>query len=113
MPHKNTWIPKIKPMPKIYEYFGFIFFFYSDEHEPIHVHVAKSGCESVFEIIMEDGKLKTIRCRPKKGLKELSEKDKTTAENFIRLYVDSIIDKWVKFFVLKKRVRNTNITKKI
>ena len=26
-------------MPKIFEYFGFIFFFYSNEHEPIHVHV--------------------------------------------------------------------------
>ncbi|MBQ9467344.1 MAG: DUF4160 domain-containing protein [Muribaculaceae bacterium] len=26
-------------MPKIFEYFGFVFFFYSNEHEPIHVHV--------------------------------------------------------------------------
>ncbi len=26
-------------MPKIFEYFGFIFLFYSNEHEPIHVHV--------------------------------------------------------------------------
>ena len=26
-------------MPKIYEYFGLIFYFYSNEHEPIHVHV--------------------------------------------------------------------------
>ena len=24
-------------MPKIFEYFGFIFLFYSNEHEPIHV----------------------------------------------------------------------------
>ncbi|MBR3578817.1 MAG: DUF4160 domain-containing protein [Bacteroidales bacterium] len=26
-------------MPKIFEYFGLIFYFYSNEHEPIHVHV--------------------------------------------------------------------------
>ena len=26
-------------MPKIYEYFGFTFYFYSNEHEPIHVHL--------------------------------------------------------------------------
>ncbi|MDE6341047.1 MAG: DUF4160 domain-containing protein, partial [Muribaculaceae bacterium] len=25
-------------MPKIFEYFGLIFYFYSNEHEPIHVH---------------------------------------------------------------------------
>ena len=100
-------------MPKIYEYFGFIFFFYSDEHEPVHVHVKKSGCESVFEIIMEDGKLKTIRCRPKKGINELSDKDKNIAEGFIHKYVDNIIDKWVNFFVLKKKIRSSKITKKI
>ena len=35
-------------MPKIYEYFGFIFFFFSNEHEPIHVHVTKSGCQTVL-----------------------------------------------------------------
>ncbi|MCL2435769.1 MAG: DUF4160 domain-containing protein [Lentimicrobiaceae bacterium] len=99
-------------MPKIYEYFGFIFFFYSDEHEPVHVHVRKSGCESIFEIIMEDGKLKTIRCR-KKRMNELSDKDKTIAEDFIRKYIDNIINKWVNFFVLKKRIRNSKITKKI
>jgi len=100
-------------MPKIYEYFGYVFFFYSNEHEPVHVHVKKSGCESVFEIIMEDGKLKEIRCRPQKRMPELSDKDKATAEEFIRKYVDNIIDKWVKFFVLKKRIRSSRITKKI
>ncbi len=30
-------------MPKIFEYFGFIFYFYSNEHEPIHVHVQHGG----------------------------------------------------------------------
>ena len=38
-------------MPKIFEYFGFIFLFYSNEHEPIHVHVMKEGHEAIFEII--------------------------------------------------------------
>lgn len=40
-------------MPKIFEYFGFIFLFYSNEHEPIHVHVMKDGHEAIFEIIFE------------------------------------------------------------
>ncbi|MGH2574616.1 MAG: DUF4160 domain-containing protein [Ignavibacteria bacterium] len=25
-------------MPKLYEYFGIIILFYSNDHEPIHVH---------------------------------------------------------------------------
>ena len=35
-------------MPKIFEYFGFIFFFYSNEHEPIHVHVMHNGCKPKY-----------------------------------------------------------------
>lgn len=38
-------------MPKIFEYFGFIFFFYSNEHEPIHVHVMHNGCQSIFDLL--------------------------------------------------------------
>lgn len=54
-------------MPKIFEYFGFIFYFYSNEHEPVHVHVLHDSHESIFEIIMLDGKLSEIRIREKAG----------------------------------------------
>ena len=100
-------------MPKIYEYFGFIFFFFSNEHEPIHVHVMKSGCQTVFELILMDGELQEIRTRSEAGYPLLNEKDTHTAEDFIRAYYKNIIDKWINFFVLKKRVRCTQITKKI
>lgn len=70
-------------MPKIYEYFGFIFFFFSNEHEPIHVHVT------------------------------MSDKDAKSAEDFIRAYYKNIVEKWMNFFVLKKKVRCTQITKKV
>ena len=30
-------------MPTIYEYFGIVFKFFSDEHESIHVHVQHNG----------------------------------------------------------------------
>ncbi len=100
-------------MPKIFEYFGFIFYFYSNEHEPIHVHVQHGGSESIFELIMMDGKLIEIRTREKGGVQPLSNKDKRTAKEFIEKYHKNIIDKWVKFFIMKKAVRSTNITKKI
>ena len=100
-------------MPKIYEYFGFIFFFFSNEHEPIHVHVMKSGCQTVFELILMDGELQEIRTRSESGYPLLNEKDKATAEEFIRAYYKNIVEKWMNFFVLKKRVRCTQITKKV
>ena len=100
-------------MPKIYEYFGFVFFFFSNEHEPIHVHVMKSGCQTVFELMLMDGVLTEIRTRSESGYELLSEKDEKVAEDFIRAYYRNIVEKWMNFFVLKKRVRCTQITKKI
>ncbi len=40
-------------MPEIFRFFGFSFFFYSREHEPIHIHV--EGAEG-FAKYNYDGK---------------------------------------------------------
>ena len=37
-------------MPKLYEYLGLIFFFYANEHLPIHVHVSLAEYESKMEL---------------------------------------------------------------
>jgi len=37
-------------MPKVFEIDGFRFFFYSNDHEPIHVHVRHGGGEAVFDV---------------------------------------------------------------
>ena len=100
-------------MPKIFEYFGFVFLFYSNEHEPIHVHVNKEGCEDIYEILMENGNLVELRRRPSGKMPPLSDKDAATAEAFVRKYYKNIVEKWVNFFIYKKRVRSTKITKKL
>ena len=104
---------KERLMPKIFEYFGFIFLFYSNEHEPIHVHVNKEGHEVIFEILMEGGKLTELRRRTSNKMPPLSEKDSATAEAFVRKYYRNIVEKWVNFFIYKKKVRSTKITKKL
>ncbi len=37
-------------MPNIFERDGYRFFFYSNEHRPIHVHVRRGGGEAVFNV---------------------------------------------------------------
>lgn len=100
-------------MPDIYRYFGFVFFFYSNEHDPIHVHVQHDHRESVFEIIMCNGKVEEIRIREKHGVPPLSSKDQKQAEKFVREYADNIVAKWVNFFIKKKRVVCTTIKRKL
>jgi len=102
-----------KDMPDIYRYFGFVFFFHSNEHDPIHVHVQHDHKESVFDIIMEEGKVREVNVREKKGVPPLSLKDQRVAEQFVRVYADNIIDKWTNFFIKKKRVVCTTIKKRL
>ena len=86
---------------------------YTNEHDPIHVHVQHDHKESVFDIIMENGKVKEIAIREKKGAPPLSSKDQRVAEQFVREYADNIIDKWTNYFIRKKRVIYTTIKKRL
>lgn len=37
-------------MPTLFILFGFRFFFWSNEHEPIHVHISKGDSEAKYNI---------------------------------------------------------------
>ena len=100
-------------MPTIYEYFGFFFLFYSNEHEPIHVHVQHGDRESIFEIILYKNKLQQVNVRAKRGSKPLTSKEMKTAEAFIQKYYPNIVEKWVNYFVKKQNVRKTTIKTKL
>lgn len=100
-------------MPKIYEYLGLIFFFYANEHLPIHVHVSSGGLESKLELIFENGKLKEVRSVTVKGKQPLTDKDVKEAIRFVKKYNDGIVEKWTTFFVKNKKVSCEMINKKI
>lgn len=72
-------------MPLIFEKDGYRFFFYSNEHQPIHVHVRYGGGEAVFNV--EAG----VELRESQGLKvkELWRAQELAEENRQR-----IIRKW-------------------
>jgi hypothetical protein len=44
-------------MPKLYEYLGIIVLFYSNEHEPVHVHGKYQGREMRAELVIRDGRV--------------------------------------------------------
>ena len=50
-------------MPRVFERGGYKFFFYSNEHRPIHVHVRYGSGEAVF--VVEEG----VQLRESQGLK--------------------------------------------
>ena len=62
-------------MPKIFEYLGIIFFFYSNEHEPIHVHARKGEFESKAEFQIVEGRIERIIISSVFGKKPLKNND--------------------------------------
>ena len=77
-------------MPEIFRFFGFSFFFYSREHEPIHVHVEGNGGYAIFDLIdnhfvlREKAKIKTS--------------DFKKIQSVIDENVDIIIKRWNEHF---------------
>ena len=67
-------------MPEIYEYFGLVFYFFSNEHDPIHVHVKKGDRETIFELIIYNDVLTEIKTRKRRGKEILSANDEKRQE---------------------------------
>lgn len=100
-------------MPKIIEYFGFTFYFYANEHLPIHVHVSYAEYESVFELFFEDGVLSDIQVRKVENLQGLPAKQLKEARKVVEEFATYIAESWLDFFVLNKKITIKKITKKI
>jgi len=100
-------------MPKIFEYLGIILFFYSNEHEPIHVHATYNSLESKAEFFIIDGKISEIKIKLVKGKRPLVGVKLKDFEDFLDVYGDQIIQKWVDYFVYHKEINFERITKKL
>jgi len=72
-------------MPTVFTQDGFRFFFYSNDHRPIHVHVRKGDGEAVFVV---EG---TVALRESVGLKV---QELRRAEELAREHRSLIIRKW-------------------
>jgi hypothetical protein len=84
-------------MPTVFTFFGLRFVFFSNDHEPIHVHVVKGKGEldesAIFQVLPE------IRLKANHGLKSSELK---MAEALIEENQDVIIEHWKLFFKDKK-----------
>lgn len=77
-------------MPEILRMFGMRFFFYSREHEPIHVHVKNADGKAKFDILPEG-----IVLVYNEGIKT---KDIKAAEMVLEENKELAIEKWKEYF---------------
>jgi hypothetical protein len=100
-------------LPKLYEYFGLIFLFYSNEHDPIHIHGRYQGRESKAEIIYENGKFKEIIIKNVRGKRPLDAANLKKFKRVVEVYREDIVRKWVDFFIYNIEISSETITKKL
>jgi hypothetical protein len=100
-------------MPKLYEYFGLVILFYSNEHEPIHVHCKYQDQESKAEIIFENGKFQKIVIKEVPGKEPLDNNNLKKFKKLVELYRDDIVRKWIDFFIYNIEIPSEKITTKI
>lgn len=98
-------------MPKIYEYFGIVIRFFSDEHQPIHVHASYEDSVMKVSFHIRDGKIYRVSYTeingkfPPAKIKEL--------KDFVSVYKTDIVKAWDNYFIWKTKVDFVRITKKI
>jgi hypothetical protein len=79
-----------KFMPEVFRFYGFSFFFYSREHEPLHIHVEGNGGMAKYE-----GNGQEFTLFEEQGIKpnDLKKIKKVIDEN-----ADIIIQRWNEHF---------------
>lgn len=80
-------------MPELFRFFGFVFFFYSREHEPLHVHVEGNGGSAKFNY---DCNAVKFVLAESKGIKQ---NDLKRIQRVVDENTDLIILRWFKYFV--------------
>ncbi len=98
-------------MPVLFEYLGIVIKFYSNEHEPVHVHALYGDAEIKISFFIKEGDIykTTYVCKhgkfPQTRLRLLKE--------FINVYRSDIVKLWSEYFIWHKPVKPKIINKKI
>ena len=100
-------------MPKLYEYLGIIIFFYSNEHEPIHVHGRYGEAESKIEIVLKDGVVHSVNLQKVTGKKALPATQAKHFKTLVTVLADEIVQSWVNYFVYHKKIVPKKIAGKL
>lgn len=98
-------------MPNLYKYFGLVIFFYSDDHDPIHIHAEYNGEIVKVEFYIVNGQVtRTKYTKLTPNFPQSKMKDLKVLVNEMKY---NIIRAWTDYFILHIEPRCITITRKI
>jgi hypothetical protein len=77
-------------MPTVFIFLGFKFSFFSNDHEPIHIHVSRGGATAKFNLLPE------VLLTKNSGFKNSELK---MIESILEENKEIIIERWKEFFL--------------
>lgn len=81
-------------MPTVFIIFGYRFSFFSNDHEPIHIHIYKGDAEAKYNVVPE------VELVDNYGFKNSELK---LIESIVEENKEIIIARWTEFFKSKKQ----------
>jgi len=75
-------------MPTVLKKRGYRFFFYSNDHSPVHIHIEKENCTAKFQ-------LEPVKLLKSKGF---SARDINEIRKFVTEHQEYLITKWNEYF---------------
>ncbi len=100
-------------MPTLYKYLGITVYFWSNEHEPIHVHGECGGCEYRAEITVSKGVIESITFKSIPGKKPLPATQLQDFKTLVKSLAHDIVGKWNDYFLHQKRIKPITITRRL
>jgi len=98
-------------MPILYRHYGIVIRFYSDEHDPVHVHAMYQ--DAVVKVVLHTEKSVVVRIEyiPTQG--EFPKAEMKRLKRFIDVFKQKIVMRWVEYFVMKERIKAITINRKL
>ena len=98
-------------MPTIYKYIGILIRFFSDEHEPIHVHAEYNGAVVKISLFVKDDVIYRVTYATVRGTFNAAKL--ADLKKFISVNKYSILYAWKQYFDNNVSIKPIIITKKI
>jgi Domain of unknown function (DUF4160) len=100
-------------MPTLYNYLGISIYFWSSEHDPIHVHGEYAECEYRAEITVDKGVISAITFKSIPGKKPLPPTQLKDFKVLVKSFAHDIVGKWQDYFVHEKRIKPITLTRRL
>ncbi len=87
--------------PMLLEFNGIKVSFYSNEHDPIHVHAYYAGKEygMKVELYLKDGKIVKTALKSIRGVKPFKSAQEKDLEKLISSFKQKIVEDWIGYFI--------------